>query len=243
MVTRHALCCVTTGAPVVRAIRSAATGSTTLRWLGLALSIVLWLTVGPGTALATGEWASGQLITGSGAVVGTVTMEQQAGGVAVMVSASGLTPGQHGIHVHAVGRCDPPDFTSAGGHANPTNRQHGLGNPAGPHAGDLPNLTADGDGKTYLSVTTNQFTLTPGRTSLFDADGAALIIHAQADDQVTDPAGNAGSRVACAVLRLSPPGLPRTGAGGPPPPDWRAAVGAALLAAVGATALARRRGA
>src|SRR5688572_23237833 len=96
-----------------------------------ALGFAAWLVLAAGSSVrADGEWVSGQLIDGNGTTVGTVTMEQRAGSVALSVSASGLSPGQHGIHVHAVGRCDPPDFASAGGHVNPTNRQHGLNNPA-----------------------------------------------------------------------------------------------------------------
>jgi Cu-Zn family superoxide dismutase len=123
----------------------------------------------------------------------------------VNVTAAGaLAQGAHGIHFHAVGKCDGPDFTTAGGHFNPANKQHGLDNPNGPHAGDLPNFTvgpstASQGGYTF-TATTNMISLTPGPASIFDADGTALVIHAGMDDEKTDPAGNSGSRVACAVL-------------------------------------------
>ena len=99
--------------------------------------------------------------------------------------------------MHSVGRCDPPDFASAGAHWNPAGKQHGLNNPAGPHAGDLPNVEVAANGVLGATVTL------PGATmvSLLDADGAALVIHASADDYVTDPSGNSGARIACAVIQ------------------------------------------
>jgi Cu-Zn family superoxide dismutase len=109
----------------------------------------------------------------------------------------------HGIHFHAVGRCDPPDFMSAGDHFNPTNRQHGQRNPQGPHAGDLPNLTVEANGTATYQATNALVTLGPGANSLLDADGSALVIHADPDDDVTDPAGNSGGRIACAVIARS----------------------------------------
>jgi Cu-Zn family superoxide dismutase len=106
--------------------------------------------------------------------------------------------------VHAVGRCDPPDFASAGPHWNPAARKHGMNNPAGPHAGDLPNVEVAANGVLGTTVTLPGATLVGGggaAGSLIDADGAALVLHGQADDYVTDPSGNSGPRIACAVLR------------------------------------------
>ncbi len=161
----------------------------------------------PTTTGAASEQAGGTLIDGSGNAIGTVQLAQTASGVAIAVSvtsASTLKPGDHGIHFHSVGRCDGPDFASAGPHFNPTNKQHGLQNPSGPHAGDLPNFTVgpstvSGSGYAF-AATSSMISLSPGPTSIFDADGTALVIHVNADDERTDPSGNSGGRVACAVL-------------------------------------------
>ena len=129
---------------------------------------------------------------------------QTAGGVSFHVEGTGLPHGLHGIHVHAVGRCDPPDFTTAGGHWNPAGKKHGLSNPAGPHAGDLPNVEVAASGVLGTTVTLPGAALVSGvgaAGSLIDADGAALVLHAQADDYATDPSGNSGARIACAVLQ------------------------------------------
>jgi Cu-Zn family superoxide dismutase len=136
------------------------------------------------------------LVNALGAPIGTVRAWQTAGGVTLRVDASGLPHGVHGIHVHAVGRCDPPDFAGAGPHWNPAGKQHGFNNPAGHHAGDLYNVTVAANGVLGEAVTV------PGASmaSLIDADGAALVIHAAADDYLTDPSGNSGARIACAVL-------------------------------------------
>jgi len=119
--------------------------------------------------------------------------------VRLVVESSGLPEGVHGTHLHAVGRCDAPQFTTAGAHLNPANRQHGLRNPQGPHAGDMPNLVVGGNGRGRMEAIVRG-SLTPGRAPLFDPDGTALVVHADADDMVTDPAGNSGARIACGVL-------------------------------------------
>lgn len=138
--------------------------------------------------------ARADFVDANGNAVGSATLFQQDNGVLVRVSVSGLPAGEHGFHVHQVGRCEPP-FTTAGGHFNPGSRKHGLQNPEGPHAGDLPNLPAAANGR--FEMLANGLTL----ESLFDADGSALVIHANPDDYKTDPAGNAGGRIACAVIR------------------------------------------
>ena len=144
------------------------------------------------------------LVNSSGQSVGTVRAWQTAGGVSFRIDATGLPHGIHGLHVHAVGRCDLPDFASAGPHWNPAARKHGMNNPAGPHAGDLPNVEVAANGVLGTTVTLPGATLVGGGRaagSLIDADGAALVLHGQADDYVTDPSGNSGPRIACAVLR------------------------------------------
>ncbi len=147
-----------------------------------------------------GATATARLRDARGQPAGTATFTEQAGRVRLLVQATGLAPGKHGIHIHAVGRCDPPDFASAGGHFNPLGRKHGLEAPDGAHAGDLPALTADAGGAARYEATTDRITLAEGRTSLFDADGSALVIHEKDDDQRTDPTGNSGGRVACGVI-------------------------------------------
>lgn len=136
------------------------------------------------------------LVNALGAPIGSVRAWQTAGGVSFHVEGAGLPHGLHGIHVHAVGRCDPPDFTSAGGHWNPAGKKHGLSNPAGPHAGDLPNVEVAANGVLSATVTVAGATL----PEMLDADGAALVLHAAADDYRTDPSGNSGARIACAVI-------------------------------------------
>ena len=136
-----------------------------------------------------------------GKQVGVATLIETPEGVRVALTGYRLPPGGHGLHVHAVGRCDPPEFTSAGAHFNPGGKQHGRMNPAGPHAGDLPNLVAAASGEAGLDVTTKAFTLSPGPNSLLGEKGTALVVHANPDDDKTDPTGNSGGRIACGVIR------------------------------------------
>ena len=124
--------------------------------------------------------------------------------VHVRLQLHDLTPGDHGIHFHAVAQCEgagTTPFATAGAHYNPIGRQHGLQNAAGPHAGDAPNVTVGADGRADVGFTTDRVTLTDGSTSLFDADGSAIVIHAAPDDQTSQPSGNSGARVACGTLR------------------------------------------
>ena len=136
------------------------------------------------------------LVSSGGAVLGTVRVFSEPTGLMLRVEATGLPPGVHGVHLHAVGRCDPPGFTSAGPHWNPTSREHGHRNPQGHHMGDLGNLGVGADGKLVAGLLVPQATF----DALRDADGAALVLHAKADDEMTDPSGNSGDRIACAVL-------------------------------------------
>lgn len=155
---------------------------------------VLLLAACGGQAGSPTPGARADFIDATGNAIGSATLFQQDNGVLVRVSVSAIPAGEHGFHVHQVGRCEPP-FTTAGGHFNPGNRKHGLQNPEGSHAGDLANLPIAGNGG--FEVLANGLTL----ESLFDADGSALVIHANPDDYRTDPAGNAGNRIACAVIR------------------------------------------
>ena len=140
----------------------------------------------------------------AGQPVGTARFTQAGSVVRILVDAKGLPPGPYAVHVHAVGKCDPPDFASAGPHFNPLNKQHGALDPQGSHAGDLPNITVAPDGTGRMETTTEQLSLGSGPSSVFDADGSALIVHAAADDFKTDPTGNSGARIACGVLMKSP---------------------------------------
>jgi len=147
------------------------------------------------------------LINAAGQQIGTVRAWQTAGGVTFRVDATGLPHGMHGIHVHSVGRCEGPGFDSAGPHWNPAARTHGTNNPAGPHAGDLPNVAVAANGVLGETVTVSGASLTAPAgdpRALIDADGAALVIHASADDNITDPSGNSGARIACAVIQPTP---------------------------------------
>jgi len=132
--------------------------------------------------------------------VGEARFFQEEGGIRVELSASGLTPGAHGAHIHMTGRCDAPDFKSAGGHWNPAGKQHGLENPQGAHFGDMPNLDISADGTGKLSYTIAGARIEGGDNPLLDADGAAMVIHSGPDDMKSDPAGNAGGRIACGVI-------------------------------------------
>lgn len=181
------------------------------------------------SAAAQAATATAELKNAAGQVVGTATLAQAASGVNVSASVKGLTPGKHGLHIHAVGKCEGPDFTTAGGHFNPESKQHGAQNAAGAHAGDLPNLTVAADGTGSYTANAAKVTLASGvPNSLFDADGSAVVIHAAEDDEKTDPTGNSGARVACGLIALS--ALPRTG--GEPtalPALWMAAAASATL--------------
>jgi Cu-Zn family superoxide dismutase len=140
--------------------------------------------------------AQADLHDAGGTEVGKAAVEEIDGTLRVIVDVAGLPAGEHGVHVHTAGKCDGPDFASAGGHWNPTQHQHGMRNPMGPHAGDLPNLEVDAKGRGQLMF------MLPGGSfaGLMDEDGAALVVHAKADDLKTDPSGNSGGRVACGVF-------------------------------------------
>jgi Cu-Zn family superoxide dismutase len=144
--------------------------------------------------------ASATLRDAQGKVVGTATLSPAEGGVKVVVAVSGVTPGAHGIHVHAVGKCEGPEFKTAGGHFNPGTKEHGLENPKGAHAGDMPNLLVGADGTGKGEFVARGASLDAGPGSLFPDGGTAVVLHAAADDMRSDPAGNAGARIACGVV-------------------------------------------
>lgn len=136
-----------------------------------------------------------------GREVATTTIAQSGDSLRVRIDATALPAGSHGWHVHAVGVCAAPTFDSAGPHWNPTGRQHGRDNPAGMHKGDLPNLLVDRSGRGTLEHVIPAASLRGGGAALLDADGAAVVVHASADDDRTDPSGNSGARIACAAFR------------------------------------------
>ena len=140
-----------------------------------------------------------RLMNPEGASVGSAVLADVEGGVRVNLNVQGLPAGVHGFHIHETGQCTPPDFTSAGGHYNPTGREHGTENPQGPHAGDLPNFTVGADGTGEIETIARGVTLR-GANPLLKSGGTALVIHAGADDYRTNPSGNSGARIACGVI-------------------------------------------
>lgn len=166
----------------------------------LAVSVLLTSAALAETDQGRGEVAF-PLINLKNSAVGQVTLTETFSGVMVKLHATGLTPGWHALHLHAVGKCDPADsFKSAGGHFNPEGHQHGALNPQGKHAGDLPNVFVADNGSLDTEALATGVTLSAGPGSLHDADGSALMLHELADDYKTDPAGAAGGRVVCGVV-------------------------------------------
>ncbi len=174
---------------------------------GLPLFVLGLMLNGCAVMQAGSPQATAELRNAKGEVVGTASFWEDANGVRIAAQVRSVPAGRHGFHIHAIGKCDPPDFTTAGGHFNPTGKKHGLKSPDGPHAGDLPNLEVAADGTGRLDYVTKLVTLGAGPTSLFDADGSALVLHANPDDEATDPTGNSGGRIACGVIvKASPSG-------------------------------------
>ena len=162
-------------------------------------AIVLGSALALGSPAVAAGSATASLKDASGNEVGKAALTETPSGVLIRLDLTGVPSGEHALHFHAVGKCEPPDFKSAGPHFNPGEHKHGLENPAGPHAGDMPNLHVPGDGKLSIEVLNPAVSLS-GKSALLDEDGTALVIHAAADDYRTDPAGNAGDRIACGII-------------------------------------------
>ncbi len=143
-----------------------------------------------------------ELKDAKGNSVGTATIVSKGTGVEVKLALKDLPPGEHAVHFHQKPMCDPPDFKSAGGHFNPTNKQHGFDNPNGHHAGDMPNFTVKPNGTAKATVKDADVVLGTGSepNSLFANGGTSIMVHAKADDYKTDPAGNSGDRIACGAI-------------------------------------------
>ena len=171
----------------------------------LAIAAALSLAVCPVTSVAQAKPVKKKTVElkdAKGNSVGTATILAKGKGVEVKLDLKDLPPGEHAVHFHQNAKCDPPDFKSAGPHFNPTGKQHGFDNPNGHHAGDMPNFTVKADGKAKATVKDDDVLLGNGSepNSLFANGGTSIMIHAKADDMKTDPAGNAGDRIACGVI-------------------------------------------
>jgi Cu-Zn family superoxide dismutase len=163
------------------------------------LAALLVGTLALGSSAYAADKASAVLKDKDGKEVGKVELTDTPSGVLLRLTLDGVPPGDHAFHIHAVGKCEPPDFKSAGPHFNPDETKHGLLNPEGPHSGDMPNLHVPDSGKLTVEVFNEMVTL-DAEQALLDDDGSAIVVHAATDDYMTDPAGNAGDRIACGVV-------------------------------------------
>jgi Cu-Zn family superoxide dismutase len=145
--------------------------------------------------------AHADIVNAQGQKIGTAKIVAAKQGIKIGVKVSQLPTGKHGIHIHNVGKCEGPDFTSAGPHLNPYTKKHGTDNPDGPHVGDLLNLEVKANGKAKATLLDTMATLGDGPNSVFHDGGTAIVIHAKEDDYKTDPAGNSGPRIACGVVQ------------------------------------------
>jgi Cu-Zn family superoxide dismutase len=170
-------------------------------WIG-AMTLPALLALPASAAIFRGKPLVVEFKTSDGHDAGSATLTPAGNGVKVKLNLMNLPEGEHAIHVHQNAKCDPPDFKTAGGHLNPDSKEHGLKNPKGAHAGDMPiNLQVMADGTDHVSFVTQSISLKPGaKNSVFANGGTAFIIHEKADDMMTDPTGNAGGRIACAQI-------------------------------------------
>ena len=176
-----------------------------MKWLSFVVGLFCFLSL-PVDAAEGAKMAKATLHDAQGKEVGTAFLTEvetailTREGVEIILELHDLPSGVHAFHIHSVGKCEGPDFASAGGHFNPYGKKHGMKNPEGAHAGDLQNLSVGEDGTAQAEFVTKEVTLGSGDNSLFHPEGTSVVIHANPDDEMTDPAGNAGARIACGVI-------------------------------------------